>query len=291
MFVPFFWLERNLHGIKTERLRISLHAGCSLLQVQAPSAMGWVTAVSNAGSDTPPIRTIHGTNRATPSLESVWGQTPRGSSPATYRRTVPKYILWEVALGEFPQVFPKGARRQRHCFLWMLQSLSCDHLQADEVEPFINVLRHDSWMLLTLQHRRMCTHHYSVIYYEGKQLCSLQKDSYSLLYNSPQHPCLLPRSVLIPMPSLSARTMESAGSSYGLQALCHLVLPVHPSKWQKKGTEAIAIKAENVALLAPGLSSPGKAELLAKGRKRSWVDAVFGEQHCRPQCMKSNEAK
>lgn len=54
--------------------------------------------------------------------------------------------------------------------------------------------------------------------------------------------------------------MKSAGSRYVLWALCHLALPAHPNRSWNKETEAIAIKAENVAPLAPGLSSPGKAE-------------------------------
>lgn len=97
--------------------------------------------------------------------------------------------------------------------------------------------------------------------------------------NTPQRPasCFLLQSILIPAHSLSSRTLKSAGSRYVLWAMCHLVPPAHPNRWWNRGAEAIIIKAEDVASLAPGLAALGKAKpiawFLVKGRKCSPADS------------------
>lgn len=93
------------------------------------------------------------------------------------------------------------------------------------------------------------------------QLCSFKRKSILFSVSKwSKHPCLVLQSILIPMHALSSRTMKSAGSRYVLWALCHLALPACSNWWWNKGIEAIAIRADNVAPLAPGLTSLGKAE-------------------------------
>lgn len=83
--------------------------------------------------------------------------------------------------------------------------------------------------------------------------------------------CLNPRS----RPLL--QNLKSAGSRYVLWAMCHLVPPAHPNRWWNRGAEAIAIKARDVAGLAPGLAALGKAKpvawFLVKGRQCGPADS------------------
>lgn len=56
----------------------------------------------------------------------------------------PRVHALRSGLGKTSPNFFQRSQQTKPVLLWMLQELSCDHLQVCEVEPSSNALRHDS---------------------------------------------------------------------------------------------------------------------------------------------------